>query len=422
MPPLIYNLFPRLAGTLDNWRRHAERARDMGFNWIFLNPISEPGCSGSLYSVRDHTHLCRDLLPANWPSADMESIQDTLMAFQDIGLKPIMDLVINHTAIDCPLVKTHPQWYKHTPDGRVTHPQAIDPADARKVTVWRDLAEIDNQDSPDREGLWDFWRGLVKTSTELGFCGFRCDAAYKVPADLWQLLIDQAHKSNPDVLFFAETLGCRIEEVSALKPSGLHYLFNSSKYWNFDAPWALDQHAQFAPIAPSVSFPESHDTRRLMDRSQGRLEVQQQRYFLAAMFSKGLLMPIGYEFGFRKRLNVVTTRSTDWENTPYDLCSFIKSVNQLKRELPACRTEGKIEALCGYDQATLILKKTDDLGNRRTFILINKDWHQQQKLYLGDLERTAVDELIRIRPDGETIRGTGPDQIQLQPAEIALIC
>ena len=58
------------------------------------------------------------------------------------GLKVMLDLVINHTAIDSPLVTQHPEWYATDEDGRIKHPGAIDPADATKVTVWGDLAEL----------------------------------------------------------------------------------------------------------------------------------------------------------------------------------------------------------------------------------------------------------------------------------------
>lgn len=51
---LIYNLFPLLAGKFTEWEGHLKRASEMGFNWVFVNPINYPGFSGSLYSVKDY--------------------------------------------------------------------------------------------------------------------------------------------------------------------------------------------------------------------------------------------------------------------------------------------------------------------------------------------------------------------------------
>jgi starch synthase (maltosyl-transferring) len=45
---IIYNLFPLLAGKFTQWAPHIKRAADMGFNWLFVNPIQKPGSSGSL--------------------------------------------------------------------------------------------------------------------------------------------------------------------------------------------------------------------------------------------------------------------------------------------------------------------------------------------------------------------------------------
>ena len=55
--PFIYNLFPSLLGPVDKWLSHVERAVEMGFNWIFLNPLHLTGASGSLYAIRDYFHF-----------------------------------------------------------------------------------------------------------------------------------------------------------------------------------------------------------------------------------------------------------------------------------------------------------------------------------------------------------------------------
>jgi hypothetical protein len=41
--PIIYNLFPTLAGQAPRWVAHAERARRMGFGWIYLNSVRRVG-------------------------------------------------------------------------------------------------------------------------------------------------------------------------------------------------------------------------------------------------------------------------------------------------------------------------------------------------------------------------------------------
>ena len=55
--------------------------------------------------------------------------------------------------------------------------------------VWEDLAQFDHQRSPDREGLFLHCVAVVEYLCKLGFRGFRCDAAYQLPNEVWRRLI-----------------------------------------------------------------------------------------------------------------------------------------------------------------------------------------------------------------------------------------
>ncbi|HEU5320069.1 MAG TPA: alpha-amylase family glycosyl hydrolase, partial [Methylomirabilota bacterium] len=159
-PPIVYNLFPTLVGPPDRWLPHARRARTLGFNWLYVNPFHYPGFSGSLYAVKDYERLHPVLAPGHG-AVGVEALAPTLAAVRALGLSVMMDLVINHTAKDSPLVTSRPGWYRRDAAGAVVSPHAIDPADAGRVTVWGDLAEIDNEGAEDREALWAHWEALV---------------------------------------------------------------------------------------------------------------------------------------------------------------------------------------------------------------------------------------------------------------------
>jgi starch synthase (maltosyl-transferring) len=425
-PPHLYNLFPRLAGDLRHWPMHAARARAMGFDWLYLNPVHDPGFSGSCYAVKDFFRIDPLLLPDGHPDrhydearrgdGGLEALGEALHAVRAAGLRPVMDLVLNHTARDSRLVQQHPEWFVRDADGAVQSPSAIDPADARRVTVWGDLAEIDNAGSPDRDALWDYWTRLVETFAGLGFQGFRCDAAYKVPAALWARLREAARRHEPEALFFGETLGARLEEVEALWASGIDYLFNSSKWWAFDAPWCLEQQRAQPPHVRSIAFPETHDTPRLWAESGGRESVQRQRYAFAAAFSSGVLMPAGYEFGFARRLDVVSTRATDWEEPAVDLGAFVARVHAVRRRYPALHAES-VEARSPLDGAALLLEKQS--GDERAWVAVNKDWDDSQRLELPEEARgRRVLRVCRDADAGDAAAGSGLD---LDPAEVVYL-
>ncbi|MFA7005712.1 MAG: alpha-amylase, partial [Verrucomicrobiia bacterium] len=59
---ILYNLFPLLAGPMSRWNEHLTRAADMGFDWVFVNPIQQLGESRSLYSIADYSRFNPALL------------------------------------------------------------------------------------------------------------------------------------------------------------------------------------------------------------------------------------------------------------------------------------------------------------------------------------------------------------------------
>jgi len=346
-----------------------ERAAAMGFSWIFVNPFHQAGCSGSLYSVKDYYALDPRLADGTGRPAEAQ-LRDMLDQASRLGLNVMMDLVINHTAFDSPLIGEHPVWFRRDAEGKIVHPGAMD---GKRRVLWRDLAEVDNAGSPDREALWAYWRRLALHYAGLGFRGFRCDAAYQVPDALWRDLIGAVKARHPDVLFFAETLGCTPEQTLQTAQAGFDFIFSSSKWWDFRAPWCLEQYAATAAVIPSVSFPESHDTPRLAADLNGDRAAVLQRYAFAALFSTGVMMPMGFEYGFRKRLHVVQTTPDDWETPHWDLSGAIAATNRTKGAARACNEEGPIQLVdLGAPQFVGFLKRTRD-GREAVLVILNLD-------------------------------------------------
>ena len=119
------------------------------------------------------------------------------------------------------------------------------------------------------------------------------------------------------------------------------------------------------PIAPSIGFPESHDTDRLaadLAREGVTDPAEQERryklaYAFAAAFSKGVMMPLGFEWGWTKRVDVVSTTKLDAEAKRFDLEAFIASINRMKRCTPALNEEGP-------QRRILLLGRLDDIVSR----------------------------------------------------------
>jgi starch synthase (maltosyl-transferring) len=390
----IYNLFPTLAGTVREWTAHLPRIAAMRFNAVYLNPFHYPGFSGSLYAVKDYYRLnprFRDGAGGD----DEALLSGFTAAAHGHGLKVVMDLVVNHTARDSDLVKSRPHWFTRDGSGEVVSPYATDPADPSRKTVWGDLAELDYR-PPQQRQILAYFQELVRHYLALGFDGFRCDAAYKVPTEVWRDLIAAAKAASPEVLFLAENLGAPEEAVLALAGAGFDYLFNSVKWWDFESPWLLEQYEVFRHIAPSIGFPESHDTERLASEllaagfSQDEIAPRyKQAYAFAAAFSTGVMMPIGFEFGWSRRFRVVAPPREEREPNRFDLSAFIAEVNAMKAAVPALNEEGPQRRLSAPDDPLVVLARRTEQGGEHAFILVNTQEREKRGFDIGALFAAA---------------------------------
>jgi starch synthase (maltosyl-transferring) len=375
---IIYNLFPLIAGKFTEWEKHLIRASDMGFNWVFVNPIHYPGFSGSLYSIKDYFNINHLLIDDESVKTPEEQLRETIRKAEKLGLRMMIDLVINHCAVDSGLIKEHPEWFQWKKKGKIAHPFAMENG---KKRVWGDLASYDHRNTRDQEGLYRFFFSIVEFLIDLGFHGFRCDAAYQIPRSLWERLIGETKSKYPDTLFFAETLGCTSDQTRRTASAGFDYIFNSSKWWDFRGAWLLEQYNLTRETAPSVSFPESHDTVRLCKELDGNINGLKQRYLFSSLFSAGSMMPVGFEFGFRKNLHVVKSRPKNWEKTDIDLTSFIKKVNKIKEKYTIFQEEAPTEILQDGNPNILLMWKASTYTQEEALLILNKDIHHHQNFH-----------------------------------------
>ncbi len=379
---IVYNLFPLLAGRTSCWRGHFLRAAAMGFDWIYVNPIQQLGASGSLYSITDSFAFNPMLLDRDGGVEPAEQVRQTIGQARVLGLKMMTDLVINHCAIDSPLVREHPDWFVRETDGRIANPSC---AQNGERVVWRDLAQFDHRHTRDQDGLFHYCLNVVDHLLALGFEGFRCDAAYQVPPHFWRRLIGETRSKHPGACFVAETLGCTADQTKDTACAGFDYVFNSSKWWNLYDWWLIEQYNLIRESARSISFPESHDTARLCAEMNGNVNGLKQRYMFAALFSAGVMMPIGFEYGFRKRLHVVHTTPADWETTGIDLSSYVAKTNAIKKQYPLFQEECPTAILQASNPNILLLHKASARHKGEALLILNKDPWNYQEFYTDHL-------------------------------------
>jgi starch synthase (maltosyl-transferring) len=373
---ILYNLFPLLAGPFAQWDRHLARAAAMGFDWLFVNPIQQLGASRSLYSIADYFRFNPGFLDPASQATPEDQVRQLTQKSRAAGLQVMIDLVINHCAIDSPLVREHPDWFTRDAHGRLVNSSCQH--DRQKV-VWKDLAQFDHRHTRDPEGLYRYCVQVVEFLIGLGFEGFRCDAAYQVAPAFWQRLLRDVRSRHRHLCFVAETLGCTADQTKQTARAGFDYVFNSLKWWNLRDWWLIEQYNLVRETTRSIGFPESHDTPRLAEELQGNLNGLKQRYLLAALFSAGVMIPIGFEYGFRKPLHVVRSTPADWEETGIDLRDYIGKVNAIKRRFPVFQEESPTSLLPCHNPQVLLMWKASAKHRDEALLILNQDpWHYQE--------------------------------------------
>lgn len=83
------------------------------------------------------------------------------------------------------------------------------------------------------------------------------------------------------------------------------------------------------------------------------------------------MIPIGFEFGFHKRLNVKLTSQGDWEDTRFDLRGFIRKINLFKNSQPIFNQETHLEKIPVKSPNVVFLAK-DTKDGQRCLLIINK--------------------------------------------------
>jgi starch synthase (maltosyl-transferring) len=134
-------------------------------------------------------------------------------------------------------------------------------------------------------------------------------------------------------------------------------------------------------------------------------------------------MPIGFEYGFRRRLDVVKTQPEDWETPQWDLSEFIASVNRLKSAYRVFNEEGPIEAVETGNARVFAFVKSSLDKKERALILLNTDRRQGQSCQLARMGYvfSGMTEVKDISPEGRLQHTPDYQTGQLKPSGIHVI-
>lgn len=415
----IYNLYPKLVGSIDKWIKELPRIKKMEFDYIYVNPFHLTGQSNSDYSVKDYYRYNPLYLPKQGLSVEEEkALGDELIAkfcseAKKKKMSVMMDLVINHTATDSPLVLEHNNWYCHDASGRILNPFCMD-GDTK--VVWEDLAEIDNLHSPDRDNLWKYWLDMILHFCKLGIRGFRCDAVFMIPKELWCYLITNVKKEYPDAFFLGETLGCGLEKTITTLNAGFDMAMTALKWWDLQSPWFIEQYNQTIDHGMTLSFPENHDTVRCASENNGNSNFALMRYIIASYISKATAITTGFEYGYRRKIDVCNTNPS-WNEEPYyDLSSAIANVNRVKVGYKVLNNDGKIYQFVCNDAISIVKNYEEE-----SLLLVINNTNHELDFVFNPYDILHKGDLVDVSPVGMKVDVTYNTKLSLLPGDVKVI-
>lgn len=219
-----YEFFPRSAadlgpdgrpqhGTLDDAARRLARVKELGFDVVYLPPVSpigvqyRKGKDGALVADADepgspwaiggflndgtkggHTEVADEL-------GGLPAFERFVAEADRLGLKVALDIAFQASP-DHPWVDEHPDWFRHRPDGSIRYAE-------NPPKKYQDVYPFDFE-SEDWPALWTALKGVFETWIARGVRVFRVDNPHTKPFAFWAWCLAELKRDHPDLIFLAE--------------------------------------------------------------------------------------------------------------------------------------------------------------------------------------------------------------------------
>lgn len=352
-------------GTFNAFAEHLPRLKEMGVDILWFMPITpigeveRKGTLGSYYSVKDYTAI-------NPEFGTMEDFKNLVDKIHQMGMYVIVDWVANHTAWDHPWTETHPEFYYKDSEGNFTPPHDTD---------WSDVIQLEYQNT-------DLWDAMISEMRfwveEINIDGFRCDVAYLVPTEFWNMARSELDKIKP-VFMLAE----------ADHPELMEHAFNAGYSWTShhamnriaqgeDDVSALDEYffvenqGNYPVGTYKINFISNHDENSWAGTVFDRLGEAMEAFAVLSNTVPGMfLLYNGQEAGLDKMLEFFEKDEIDWSDLTYQ--SFYRTLFELKKQNKALwngLAGGPMKRVGTHDD-TRIFAFTRQKEDHKVFVVLN---------------------------------------------------
>ena len=218
---IIYNIYVPIysqKGDLYSVIDDLPRIAGLGISTILLMPIHPIGVPVGNHPAVGSPYAVSDFYAMDPAFGQLSYLTVLVNRAHKLGMKVILDMVLNHTAWNHPLIKERPEWYVHN-DGNRSNPITI-----AQAFWFEDVAQLDWKSGTT---VWEYMADmLVRWIKNYRVDGFRFDTADNpygqdrmIPTSAWTFIGNAVKRANPNAILLGE---CCNPELS-LKPFNLDY-------------------------------------------------------------------------------------------------------------------------------------------------------------------------------------------------------
>lgn len=402
----LYEVYLRAfsgAGTIEAVTQRLDSLEALGVRTLWLMPIhpvgvkGRKGTAGSPYSVRDYFAVDS----AYGSLAGLRRLVDQAHAR---GIGVILDMVMNHSANDHPLMGEHPDWWMRDARGRFT----------REVADWSDITDWNYENERARDYLESV---LLYWIREADVDGYRCDVAGLVPPDFWRRAIASVRELKPDAFLLAEWEDPWVLDAGfdAAYDWTLHHRMraHAAGKVSLDSLWSAvqDKQRQYPSDALPLRFIENHDEPRAADV----FGWPGLKPYAALVFTvPGIpLLYTGQEIGASEKPSLFEAEPVDWDQGRDEVYDFYRRLAH-DRNAHQVLQLGSIARLLADKPDVLLFQRV--YGEQRALVAINFSGRRVEierpvAAGPGPYRRTAdgqrLGERIALPPYGHSVYVTG---------------
>lgn len=353
--------------------------QNLGFNMIWFMGVWNNGTEGRKFDLNDESRIkhYNQHLP-NWskddvigspysiysydPSPEIGNLEDLKWLKNELNkrsIKLILDFVPNHSSMDAPEIKSHPEYYIRK--GRLKSKIKLTEEDNKYIYNGKKIEKIPKEEKYDKNGFaygrglgvkhpWkdvrqydysnkELWKFQLNNLKKIAQCcdGIRCDVAWLMISDIfkrcfktmndtkeefWTFAISEIRKIYPNIIFIAEVFGkkwisdfllqCGFNFVYDIEPYDILNLIKDNNI-NINEFIERNKNIEKDYLFNTVHFSENHDLITIIEKLEENVNKANLLTAIVCFLPGIKMFNYGQIFGWKDTLCVQLRRILSYE-------------------------------------------------------------------------------------------------------------